>query len=180
MLRSLARGRGRTRRLSSVYFDTPRLDLKAAGAALRIGQIDRRRVQTVKLPVDGQPGLQAFREIEVDVADDVPDLTRVQDEAMNAHLSDRGIGADLSPVFATEFRRTVWPITLQESEIEVAFDVGEIRANERRMSISEVDLELKSGNAARLTELALALHREVPVAWEYDTKAVRGYRLAAD
>src|SRR5262249_28604419 len=42
-----------------------------------------------------------------------------------------------------------------------------------------VELELKSGQASRLVEFALALNREVPVAWEYDTKAARGYRLAA-
>jgi len=180
LLRSLVRGRGRTRRLLSVYFDTPRLELKAAGAALRIRQVGQRRIQTIKLPVDAPSGLQTFREIEGDVAGDVPDLTRIPEAEMKTHLGDPGVAAALAPVFTTEFRRTVWPLMLQESEIEVAFDVGEIRAGERRLPICEVEFELKSGSSVRLAELALALHREVPVAWEYDTKAARGYRLAAD
>jgi len=28
--------------------------------------------------------------------------------------------------------------------------------------------------------MALMLHREISLAWEYDTKAARGYRLALD
>ncbi len=180
LLHSLARGRGRTRRLMSVYFDTPRLELKAGGAALRVRHIGQRRIQTVKLPVDGQTGLQTFREIEVDVSGDSPDLTRVPSEEMSALLGDHGAGTSLTPIFATEIRRTVWLIALHESEIEMALDLGEIRAGDRRLPISEVEFELKSGNAGRLPELALALHREVSLAWEYDTKAARGYRLAMD
>src|SRR5215475_2343470 len=180
LLHSLARGRGRTRRLLSVYFDTPRLELKTGGAALRIRHVGQRRIQTVKLPVDGQPGLQTFREIETDVAGDSPDLTRIPGEEVSALLGDPGAGTSLTPIFATEFRRTVWSIALHESEIEMALDLGEIRAGDRRLPLSEVEFELKAGNAGRLTELALALHREVPLAWEYDTKAARGYRLAMD
>jgi len=178
LLHSLTRGRGRTRRLTSVYFDTPRQELKAAGAALRVRHVGQRRIQTIKLPAEAQTGLQTFREIESDIGGDVPDLTRIQGEETTAVLSDHSIGASLMPVFTTEFRRTTWPITLQESEIEIALDIGEIRAGDRQLPISEVEFELKSGNIGRLAELALALHREVPVAWEYDTKAARGYRLA--
>ena len=180
LLRSLVRARGRTRHLLSIYFDTPRLELKAAGAALRIRHLGQRKIQTIKLPAGAETGLQTLREIESDVAGDSPDLTKVPEGEMKNHLGDPGIAAALAPVFATEFRRTVWPVTLQESEIEVALDIGEVRAGERRLPISEVELELKSGSAARLTELALVLHRELPVAWEYDTKAARGYRLALD
>jgi len=179
-LRSLARGRGRTRRLLSVYFDTPRYELRAAGAALRIRHLGKRRIQTIKLPISGQTGLQTLRQIESDVRSDVPDLTQISDEDVKTWLQAQGVAGALASVFTTELKRTVWPIVLHESEIEVALDLGEVRAGERRLPISEVELELKSGTPGRLVEAALMLHREIPIAWEYDTKAARGYRLALD
>ena len=64
LLRSLARSRGRTRRLLSVYFDTPRLDLQSLGGALRIRHVGKQRIQTLKLPADDPSGLQTYQEIE--------------------------------------------------------------------------------------------------------------------
>src|SRR4029077_5860246 len=106
--------------------------------ALRIRQVGQRRIQTIKLPVDAPTGLQTFREIESDVAGDIPDLTRIPEEEMKTHLGDPGVAAALAPVFTTEFRRTVWPVTLQESEIEVAFEVGALRAAAPRTPVWEM------------------------------------------
>jgi inorganic triphosphatase YgiF len=172
--------RGRTRRLISDYFDTPHGDLRSFGAALRIRRIGQRKLQTLKLPVEDAGGLHAFRELERPVAGDRPDLTGIGDDAFAAYLGDRNVIPNLAPLFTTEFRRTAWPLQLNDGSVEVALDIGEVRAGERRTPICEVELELKSGAPARLLELALDLHREVPAAWEYDTKATRGYRLAAN
>jgi inorganic triphosphatase YgiF len=172
--------RGRTRRLVSAYFDTPRLDLRAFGAALRIRQVGQRRLQTLKLAVNEPGGLQRLQELERSVANDVPDLTAVADEAFASYLGDHDIIPNLAPLFTTEFRRTIWPVQFNGSTVEMALDVGEIKAGERRLPICEIELELRSGLPERLLELGLLLHRDVPVAWEYDTKAARGYRLAAN
>jgi inorganic triphosphatase YgiF len=180
LLRSLTRGRSRTHPLSTVYFDTPRFELRAFGAALRIRHLGRHRIQTVKLPTNGQTGLQILREIENDVRGDLPDLMSIPDEDAKAWFGDRGVAAALAPVFTTELKRTVWSVSILESEIEVALDLGEVRAGERRLEVNEIELELKSGTPSRLVELALMLHREIPVTWEYDTEAARGYRLAMD
>src|SRR5262249_16134845 len=181
VLRSLARSRGRTRRLLSVYFDTPRLDLQSLGGALRIRHIGKQRIQTLKLPADDpSTGLQTLQEIQRPGADHVPEPAALGDEAAAGGLTEHIIVTDLTPIFTTEFRRTVWPVQLDDTTIEVALDSGEIRATDRKIPICEVELELKSGQASRLVEFALALNREVPVAWEYDTKAARGYRLASN
>jgi inorganic triphosphatase YgiF len=171
--------RGRTRRLSSVYFDTPRLDLKAYGAALRIRHVGKRRLQALKLPAESSSGLQVFREWERPIAADRPDLAEVGDDAFAAYLGERDVIANLAPLFTTDIRRTAWPVPFKDSDIEAALDVGECGVDGRRVAVCELELELKSGLPERLLELALALHREVTIAWEYDTKAERGYRLAA-
>jgi triphosphatase len=178
--RAIGQARGRARRLVSIYFDTPRLDLQSFGAALRIRQQGQRRLQTLKLPTEDASGLQIFQEIERPVAADLPDLTGVGDESFATYLGDHNVIPNLTALFATDFRRTIWPVQVSDGSIEAALDVGEIRAGERRLAICEVELELKSGTPERLLELALALHREVPLAWEYETKAARGYRLAAN
>jgi inorganic triphosphatase YgiF len=172
--------RGQTRRLVSVYFDTPRLDLQSFGAALRIRHVGRRRLQTLKLPVDDPSGLQTLHELERPVGSDLPDLTAVGDEAFASYVGDHNVIPNLAPLFTTEFRRTVWPVQFNGSMVEMALDIGEIKAGERRLPICEIELELKSGLPERLLELGLLIHRDVPVAWEHDTKAARGYRLAAN
>lgn len=180
ILHSCASGRAVTRRLLSIYFDTPRLDLKSLGGALRIRNVGRRRIQTLKLPVEDVTGLQVFHEFERDIAGDTPDMTHIGESALLARFQDHKFITELAPVFATEFRRTTIPVRIDDSEVDVAVDIGEIRGGERRLPLCEVELELKSGNPQRLVDLALALHREAPCAWEYDTKAARGYRLAAN
>jgi inorganic triphosphatase YgiF len=179
ILRAHARARAHTRRLLSVYFDTPRFELQSLGGALRVRHLGRRRLQTLKLPVEEASGLQVYREIERKLVGDIPDLAAVDDEALGPRIKDHAFVTTLAPVFTTEFRRTTWPVEFDGSGIEVALDIGEIRAGERTLPICEVELELKSGQIERLPQLALALHREICVAWELDTKAARGYRLAA-
>ena len=64
--------------------------------------------------------------------------------------------SELVPVFATEVRRTAYLVRHGASEIEVAFDQGVISAGEHRERISEVEMELKSGEPAALYELGIA------------------------
>lgn len=178
--RTIEHARGRTRRLVSVYFDTPRLDLQSFGAALRIRHVGQRRLQTLKLPVEESSGLQTFQELERAAGADLPDLTGIGDEAFASYVGERNVIPNLAPLFTTEFRRTIWPVQFNDGSIEMALDIGEIRAGDRRLPICEIELELKSGQPERLLELGLLIHRDVPVAWEYETKAARGYRLAAN
>lgn len=180
LLRSLARRRAVTRRLTSVYFDTPDLRLASHGMALRVRQIGGKRIQTLKLPVDVASGLQVHREIEFEIDGDTPVLSRIDDPALQAVFAADGIAGRLFAVFVTEFERRSWPLQMFDSEIELALDQGVIRSGERSMPLSEAELELKSGKPERLYELALALHGTVPFTLEGRTKAARGYALFSD
>ncbi|MGH8722251.1 MAG: CHAD domain-containing protein, partial [Burkholderiales bacterium] len=178
--RTIEPARGTTRRLVSIYFDTPDLDLQSFGAALRIRRAGRRRLQTLKLPVEQSNGLQVFQELERAVDADLPELTGLGDAAFASYIADRNVVSNLAPLFTTEFRRTTWPVRFNGGSIEMALDVGEIRAGERRLPLCEIELELRSGPPRRLLELGLSIHRDLPVAWECETKAARGYRLAGN
>ena len=58
-------------------------------------------------------------------------------------------------------------------------DSGEIRAGRSARTISELELELKSGEPLQLFRLALALLDVVPLEVEHTSKAEYGYRLFA-
>jgi CHAD domain-containing protein len=62
--------------------------------------------------------------------------------------------------------------------VEVALDVGHVRTGEADLPLTELELELKSGDSAILFEVARELLDTVSLTPEYRSKALRGYALA--
>lgn len=176
---ALAGQRGTTRLMTSTYFDTPDLALRALGIGLRLRRIGQRRIQTMKLPIAGPVGAHSYRELESERAGDTPDLRSIADVDLPRGLTKRRIADDLRPVFTTDFKRTIWRIKGPDSDIEVALDLGQIKAGRRRLEFSELEFELKSGAPRALFDLALELLNDYPVSIEHRTKADRGHDLAA-
>ena len=181
LLRSLAQGRSERHEMVSTYFDTPDFKLKGRGQALRIRKIGARRVQTLKAQVYGSPSSGAIahshREFEIDVEGEEPRLDLIDDESLRSELEQPQLRDALAPVFTTDIDRRAVNLHLADSDIELALDRGEIRANGRNLQISEAELELKSGRPSRLYELALLLSDKIPFRIEPQTKAARGYGL---
>lgn len=71
-------------------------------------------------------------------------------------------------------------LDLPTGTVEVAFDRGVIKAGERSLPVSEIELELKSGSAAAIHELALRLCEHGSVRPSTRAKSARGFDLAAD
>ncbi|MHB1250231.1 MAG: CYTH and CHAD domain-containing protein, partial [Polaromonas sp.] len=95
-------------------------------------------------------------------------------------LSAQALAQRLAPVFITRVRRTTWLLRLpQGDEIELALDQGMVQRDAAQEPISEIELELKSGDPARLFDCALALLKAVPLRIGNLSKAGRGYALYA-
>ena len=180
LIRSLAHSRARTKQLHTTYFDTPSLELRRRGMALRVRRVGNRRVQTLKVPGDGESGLQHYREYETEIAADTPDIERIDDANLRRLLAPEGVISDLKPVFTTAVSRSSLPLKLDDCEVELALDSGEITANGRTLPICEAELELVAGSSQRIFELALALHKRIAFRLETRTKAARGYHLSAE
>lgn len=184
LLRSLAGGRRLRRRLLvSLYYDTPDRRLAQQGIALRVRGDGRHFVQTLKAPPrdgGGEGGLQRLAEFEAPVGGETPDLALITDPELSQLLAEPGVGDALAPVFATRFTRHILPVRLIDSDIEVAFDEGEIEAGAVSEAISEAEFELKSGKPERLWQLALALLESSEFSLETRSKAARGHALAAN
>ena len=176
----LLRGRVRpvVRKLHSIYFDTPGLDLWQQGVALRLRRSGGHWLQTVKGGGTVQAGLHERVEIETEVAGPYPDCTRIAEGALTRIFASRELRAQLKPVFVTEFSRSSRLIELTPGvAVEVSMDRGEIKSGDVAEPVCELELELKSGSAWQLYEFALKLLEAVPLRVENRSKAERGYAL---
>jgi inorganic triphosphatase YgiF len=164
-------------RLVSTYYDTPDHALARRGSSLRVRRKGRHFVQTVKAAGSPAEGGLSRGEWEDRVADENPDPQAPQ----TGPFLSPDIAAQLRPLFRTEVSRLTIPLAPEpETRIEAAIDRGQIRnGSETPEPISEVELELKSGDSTALYDVALKLLHVAPLRLERRSKAERGYRLAA-
>lgn len=159
--------------LRSVYFDTPQDDLAGAGFSLRVRHLAQTRIQTVKATGARSLGLFVRPEWERPIDGDRPVLDLA--DPLRALFRDKV--DDLRPIFQSRVERRTWIVDRENAIIEVVLDRGEIDAGERLSPVCEIELELKSGSAQALFDLARDIDRITPVAPSVLSKAERGYRL---
>lgn len=190
-LRSSPALRGRAQqqtRLRNRYLDTPDHWLRTQRCALRLRAIQAtdappgsrpRWVQTFKTAGIAVGGLSRRGEWEAPLRRAAVDPQALSDTPLAALDPDGQRLATLQPVFDTDFVRTAWTVRRRDGTcIEVALDVGEVRAGERRLPLLELELELLHGEASALFALAAELAQQVPLLPSRISKAERGYRLA--
>jgi inorganic triphosphatase YgiF len=177
---------GRPIKLANIYFDTPQLALASSKSALRLRHTPDGWLQTFKTVGDAKDGLHSRHEWEMPVAAEELEIDALLgecEEPTAAQALSKAAPA-LIELFRTNFTRTLWQIDVDGSEVEAAIDQGEVIAHVngefRRAPISEVELELKSGDEAVLNALAAELGKQVAgLAPDNISKAQRGYQLRA-
>jgi len=179
LLCKFRQGRRTTQRLLSTYFDTPDFRLRRQRAALCVRQIGARCIQTVKLVANAERSILARHEWERELDGTAPDLRDIDDRHVR-RIVKGNIGDRLAPIFVTEITRSVTPLEVDGSVIELAVDIGEIHTSHGRVPVCEAELELKSGQVASVYKLAQELNRRVPLSIEPLSRAERGYALAAN
>lgn len=172
-----ARNKGSRKHLKSVYYDTPERALRRNGLSLRVRQSGTRFVQTVKTEVADDPLRRGEWEANVpslapDLALAMPFIPEKLRSSLEAH--------PLEAVFTADVHRHARMIDLPTGTVEVAFDQGELTAGDRSLPVSEIELELKSGSASTIYEVALLLAEQGAVKPSIRSKSARGFDLAAD
>jgi len=168
-----------TRRLSTVYYDTPHFDFAKAGLSLRVRKNGRHYVQTVK---DASTGALASErdEHECKIDSSEPDLQSVPDTDTRLQLQTIADGSPVEPIVETQIRRTTRTLKTASGEyIELALDSGEIRtlSNGRAaIPVSEIELELKQGSPIALYQAARKLCHAAPLMISTESKVERGLR----
>jgi triphosphatase len=175
---------GRKIQLTNVYFDTPDHVLAKAKSALRLRGTPDQWLQTYKTAGESQEGLHNRHEWELPVAGEaleIPALLEICDDEQAANALSNA-APDLIALFRTDFSRVLWDVEIDGAKIEVALDLGEVTAevDGKRLTtpISELELELKSGNEKGLDTLAALMRGAFLYLQPEDaSKARRGYDL---
>lgn len=135
-----------SRLLGNVYFDTPDQQLRQHDIGLRVRRFDDVFVQTLKTAGRVVAGLHQRPEYNVEITGQEPDLSLHPQDAWPEGLDIAALQQQLCPLFSTDFERQQWLVAMADgSQIEVAFDQGQVSANGKSEPICEVELELKSG-----------------------------------
>lgn len=171
-------GRPVTRRMLSIYYDTPGRDLARHGMALRLRRSGGRWVQTLKTEGRVRGALHERGEYEAPAAAQLINFTALAATPAAPLLDDPDVRARLQPLFVTDFRRTVRTVDLGEGTVgELCADLGHVVAGTSRAPLSEIELELVKGDPARLFAWARGLLAHLPLRPGGVSKAERGFAL---
>ena len=171
VLAALPPGATAVKAMTAIYYDTADRWLGRRGFSLRVRRTDRKYVQTLKSALGDDGGRDEW---EWDVPGEAP-----APGLLIATPAALPLGATLLARFTVKVSRTVRVVQAGEARVEVALDDGEVIAGGRREPILELELELLSGPASALHDLAASLRETVSLTPSAVTKAERGFQLLA-
>lgn len=166
------------RELTNIYFETDDNQIRRWDMGLRIRGVNQRYEMTLKAAGQTLGGLHQRPEYNVELSEPVLDIARLPAEIWPKGTDVAALQQRLQPLFTTHFQREVWLITTGDSEIEVAFDQGEVTAGEFSEPLCEIELELKRGERQDLLAFAQQLAALGGLRMGSLSKAARGYLLA--
>ncbi|WP_367395834.1 inorganic triphosphatase [Pantoea sp. Ep11b] len=166
------------RELTNIYFETDDNQLRRWDMGLRIRGVDQRYEMTLKAAGQTLGGLHQRPEYNVELSEPVLDIAHLPGAIWPEGTDVAALQQRLQPLFTTHFQREVWLVTTGNSEIEVAFDQGEVTAGELSEPLCEIELELKRGERQDLLAFAQELVALGGLRMGSLSKAARGYQLA--
>ena len=152
-------------------------------ATLRVRHAGNEYLQTLKAGGGSDGGLHKRHEWETRIAGSKPDLAALRDlvEAktpVSCLLHTPLLEGCLVPIFTSQVTRTKVGLRLPHGDcVEWVLDQGTLECGETKLPVSEMELELKSGEAVHLLDFALALQQDVPLQIGTLSKAERGFCL---
>jgi len=164
-------------KLTNIYFETPDRQLRRWDMGLRIRGFGDSYEMTLKAAGQSVGGLHQRPEYNVPLEKPELAIERLPTEIWPPEVDLSSLQAQLQPLFSTHFMREKWVVTYLNSEIEVAFDRGEVQAGELSEPLHEVELELKKGERADLLAFAAELAEMGELRLGSLSKAARGYAL---
>ncbi len=168
-----------SKHLTNSYFDTSSLTLRNWDMGLRIRGCNEMFEQTIKTAGTVIGGVHSRPEYNVDLDSPQVNLSLFPVQIWPENTDIESIQHQLNRLFDTDFTRMTWHIYIEESLIEVAVDIGVIRANGMSEPICELEFELLAGETQALLSLGEVITQKIPARLGQASKAQRGYRLAA-
>jgi inorganic triphosphatase YgiF len=165
--------------LKTVYFDTVEQTLKKQAIALRIRRTEKGKyIQGVKQGLI-EESLVTGCQKRLEWEEEVP-MPQIYYDRLPAVIRPLLQTVHLKPIFETILDRQIWNISYKGMVAELAFDMGTIFVpslpNQKQL-VSELEIELKSGDVSVLIEYVQQLQKELQLEPESQTKSARGYAL---
>jgi inorganic triphosphatase YgiF len=171
--------------MKAAYFDTDDHVLSKNGIAFRIRREGGKVIGTLKWKDKdiGISGLYMREEVNVPVKDDTcflsPDPAIFKESAEGKDLLEILGEKPLKCIFETNFNRRKLRIDSGVSICEVSLDEGEIIAADKTSPISELEIELFSGNQEDLMSIGEKMVQKYSIKPEPLSKYARGKMLVA-
>lgn len=165
--------------LLNIYYETPDNWLRRHDMGLRIRGANGRYEMTMKIAGHVVGGLHQRPEYNIDISQPKLELERFPAEVWPNGELPSILATEVQPLFSTDFWREKWLVTEGKSRIEIALDLGEVKAGEYQEPICELELELLEGETNDVLKLARKLVSQSGLRQGSLSKAARGYHLAA-
>ena len=140
--------------LLNIYYETPDNWLRRHDMGLRIRGANGRYEMTMKIAGRVVGGLHQRPEYNIDINQPELELERFPAEVWPNGELPSTLAAEVQPLFSTDFWREKWLVTEGKSRIEIALDLGEVKAGEYQEPICELELELLEGETNDVLKLA--------------------------
>ncbi len=169
----------KTDALVSSYYDTVDRRLSQRGVSYRVRKKNSSYQQTVKAASVGKGAVAARPEWEMPIRGARPALDQLPDEA-RARMG-LVLPGELRKLFSVDVERKKTVVTITSAggasaTLEVAIDRGDVIAGRKRDPLNELEIELVSGSASVIYDLAGTL-ADVGLSVSRVTKAGRGFAL---
>ncbi|EPJ7088248.1 inorganic triphosphatase [Citrobacter amalonaticus] len=164
--------------LLNIYYETEDKWLRGHDMGLRIRGEKGRYEMTMKIAGRVTGGLHQRPEYNVPLNEPTLDLTQFPPEVWPNGELPADLISRVQALFSTDFEREKWLLTVDGSQIEIALDLGEVKAGELAEPICELELELLSGDTRAVLKLANQLVNQAGLRQGSLSKAARGYHLA--
>lgn len=164
--------------LLNVYYETADNWLRRHDMGLRIRGDRGRYEMTLKIAGRGVGGLHQRPEYNIPLEKAELALERLPAEVWPQGQLPAELAQNVQPLFSTDFAREKWVLNEGNSQIEIALDLGDVKAGDHQEAICELELELLSGDTADILALARRLLATGVLRQGSLSKAARGYQLA--
>ncbi len=166
----------RTDTLKNAYYDC-RGVLYEHGVAIRTRSVGNRHEMTVKVRQPVESGLSLRKEWNIVIPGPVLDYGALDELPLPDPVKTVVKNRSLDPVFENIFERTDWRVLHPDCDLMVSLDRGSVRVGSLESPVSELELELISGDENRMIELGCQLADSLPSFMAVISKSERGDRL---
>lgn len=161
--------------LGNTYFDTPEQYFALNQMGFRVRVKNHRYEMTLKTKGEIVGGLHIRPEYNLPLENEKPDFKRLISHFNLQIEQAEQISANLQPTFSTDFLRHQWLIEINQSQIEVVLDQGEVKNPFGSEKICELEFELKIGTLADIFQLIEQMPKLNGMWLSSLSKAQRGY-----